>query len=267
MKQNEIIYFKFPWKRVAITQYYKDSHQAIDNSSKGNIYNYLPCEAKILKNQWYDDYGWMVEYEAKDKRGTFIMANGHLKKQSKLKVGNTYKMGTIIGEIGTTGKSTGPHDHFRISLNGKRKNPLDYLYLYDDQEVHQEDAKLVKYYDDIVKKYEIIVDKISIYNNYDDAKMTKNSVGIWNKGIYYIFNEINGMINITKTIGIAGAWINPNDNKIIDNLPVKEPDEKDTSVIDESNEEVISPIEEKKENIFIIIMKSIINFILKIFKR
>lgn len=36
MKENNIIYFKFPWNRVAITQYYSSKHQAIDNSSKGN---------------------------------------------------------------------------------------------------------------------------------------------------------------------------------------------------------------------------------------
>ena len=141
MKENNIIYFKFPWNRVAITQYYSSKHQAIDNSSKGNTYAYLPCDAKIVKNQWYDDYGYMVEYEASDSRGTFIMADGHFKKKSTLKIGQTYKMGTKIGEIGTTGNSTGPHDHFRIALNGKRVNPLDYLYVYDGQFVHPDDTK------------------------------------------------------------------------------------------------------------------------------
>ena len=279
MKQNEIIYFKFPWDRIGITQYFSSKHQAIDNagtvSGKVNKYAYLPCEAKILKNTYYSDYGYAVEYEAKDKRGTFVMADGHLKKQSSLVVGKTYPMGTIIGEVGSTGTSTANHDHFRMSLNGTRVNPLDYLYVYEGQFVHNDDIKKVKYLKQITKTYEIIVDKILIYSNASDAKSNKNSKGYYSKGVYYIFNEADGMINITKTIGVAGAWINPNDNKIVNDLPSKEDVIDNIPVIDEPIldntpiEEITSPIEKvtKKENIFIKIIKSIANFIMKIFKR
>ena len=283
MKQNEIIYFKFPWDRIGITQYFSTKHQAIDNagtvSGKVNKYAYLPCEAKILKNTYYSDYGYAVEYEAKDKRGTFVMADGHLKKQSSLVIGKTYPMGTIIGEIGSTGTSTANHDHFRMSLNGTRVNPLDYLYVYEGQFVHNDDIKKVKYLKQITKTYEIIVDKILIYNNASDAKNNKNSKGYYSKGLYYIFNEADGMINITKTIGVAGAWINPNDNKKAINLPSNEKEDIVEEIPDEPiKEEIpskedkpldeIPPVEEvKKENIFIRIMKSIVNFISKIFKR
>lgn len=283
MKQNEIIYFKFPWDRIGITQYFSSKHQAIDNagtvSGKVNKYAYLPCEAKILKNTYYSDYGYAVEYEAKDKRGTFVMADGHLKKQSSLVIGKTYPMGTIIGEIGSTGTSTANHDHFRMSLNGTRVNPLDYLYVYEGQFVHNDDIKKVKYLKQITKTYEIIVDKILIYNNASDAKNNKNSKGYYSKGLYYIFNEADGMINITKTIGVAGAWINPNDNKKAINLPSNEKEDIVEEIPDEPiKEEIpskedkpldeIPPVEEvKKENIFIRIMKSIVNFISKIFKR
>ena len=307
MKENNIIYFKFPWNRIAITQYYSSKHQAIDNSSKGNTYAYLPCDAKIVKNQWYDDYGYMVEYEASDSRGTFVMADGHFKKKSSLKVGQTYKMGTKIGEIGTTGNSTGPHDHFRIALNGKRVNPLDYLYVYDGQEVHEEDVPKVKYYNDVVKKYEVIVDKISVYTNANNAKNNKSSVGTWSKGTYYILNEAYGMINITKTKGQAGAWINPANNVLkeedspkeeVDEKPIETPTEEvkppmieETPKDDEENIEKEPIIEDKpdetinntpseetneneqpneeieQDNIFIRIIKIIIDFIVRIFKK
>ena len=290
MQQNEIIYFKFPWERIGITQYFSSKHQAIDNagtvSGQINKYAYLPCEAKILKNTFYSDYGYAVEYEAKDKRGTFVMADGHLKKQSGLVVGKTYPMGTIIGEIGTTGTSTANHDHFRMSLNGTRVNPLDYLYVYDGQFVHSDDSKKVKYFKEITKTYEIIVDKILIFNTANDAKNNINSKGYYSKGLYYIFNESDGMINITRTIGVAGAWINPNDNKIINDLSSKEEIVEDIPAIDESIpnnepikdepivdkdsiEEITQPIEEvsKKENIFIKIANLILNFILNLFKR
>ena len=318
MKQDEIIYFKFPWDRIGITQYYSNSHQAIDNagtvSGKANKYAYLPCEAKILKNTYYNDYGYAVEYEAKDKRGTFVMADGHLKKKSGLVVGKTYPIGTIIGEIGSTGTSTGNHDHFRMALNGKRVNPLDYLYVYDGQEVHEEDVPKVKYFNDVVKKYEIIVDEIPVYTNANNAKNHKKSTGTWGKGTYYVFNEAYGMINITTKVGQAGAWINPSDNVIKEVEPPKEeveekpietpteevkppiieetpkddedntekepvtedkPDEtinntpnEETNENDQDNEEIEQELEETpKENIFVKIIKIIIDFIIGIFKR
>lgn len=306
MKENNIIYFKFPWNRIAITQYYSSKHQAIDNSSKGNTYAYLPCDAKIVKNQWYDDYGYMVEYEANDSRGTFVMADGHFKKKSSLKLGQTYKMGTKIGEIGTTGNSTGPHDHFRIALNGKRVNPLDYLYVYDGQEVHEEDVPKVKYFNDVVKKYEIIVDKIPVYTNSTNAKNGKNSTGTWGKGTYYVFNEAYGMINITTKIGSAGAWINPADN-IVKETPITPPKEEEKPIEEEKpveipttentekepvtseetqpstdnpteeetkpqtppNEEIEdnTPIEQPKINIFAQIIKIVIDFIINLFRK
>ena len=201
------------------------------------------------------------------------MANGHLKKQSTLVVGKTYSMGTIIGEIGSTGTSTANHDHFRISLNGVMVNPLDYLYVYDGQFVHNDDTKKVKYLKNIIKKYEIVVDKILIYNSADDAKDKKNSQGNYFKGIYYVFNKVDGMINISKKIGVAGGWINPSDNKIIILPPSKEEFIEQTPIVDkpvieESLEQITQPIEVvKKENIFIKIIKSIINFMLNLFKK
>ena len=320
MKENNIIYFKFTWDRIGITQYYSNSHQAIDNagtvSGKANKYAYLPCEAKILKNTYYSDYGYAVEYEAKDKRGTFVMADGHLKKKSSLVVGKTYPIGTIIGEIGSTGTSTGNHDHFRMALNGKRVNPLDYLYVYDGQFVHDDDNKKVKYLKDVeqVKTYKIIVDKIPVYTNSSNAKNNKSSVGTWSKGTYYIFNEAYGMINITKIIGQAGAWINPADNVIkkveppkeeVEEKPIETPTEEvkppvieetpkddeeniekepiiedkpdetinntpneETNENGQDNEEIEQELEETaKENIFVKIIKIIVDFIIGIFKK
>lgn len=59
----------------------------------------------------------------------------------------------------------------------------------------------------------------SIYINAEDAKNNRNIKGVYKAGDYYIYNEHNGMINITKTKGVPGAWINPNGIQV--KLPTK----------------------------------------------
>lgn len=52
---------------------------------------------------------------------------GHMYK-IKVKVGQRVKRGEIIGWVGSTGKSTGPHCHYEVHKNGKQIDPVYYFY-------------------------------------------------------------------------------------------------------------------------------------------
>ena len=56
--------------------------------------------------------------------GSYQTAYAHLKGYARgLKKGSRVKQGQIIGYVGTTGRSTGPHLHYEVFKDGKRTNP------------------------------------------------------------------------------------------------------------------------------------------------
>jgi murein DD-endopeptidase MepM/ murein hydrolase activator NlpD len=42
-------------------------------------------------------------------------------------VGTQIARGQLIGEVGSTGRSTGPHLHYEVRIDGESVNPLAYL--------------------------------------------------------------------------------------------------------------------------------------------
>ncbi len=56
----------------------------------------------------------------------------------KVKKGDKVKRGQVIGLLGTTGRSTGPHVHYEVILRGIPKNPVHYFFQDMDPEMYKE---------------------------------------------------------------------------------------------------------------------------------
>ena len=69
-------------------------------------------------------YGNMIEIDHKvDGRSSRY---AHLSK-ILVKKGQQVKRGELIGKVGSTGMSTGPHLHYEVLIDGKQVNPLRYM--------------------------------------------------------------------------------------------------------------------------------------------
>ena len=68
-------------------------------------------------------YGNMVEINHGNGLATRY---GHLSK-ILVKVGQTVRIGDVIGLIGSTGRSTGPHLHYETRINGEAVDPQKFL--------------------------------------------------------------------------------------------------------------------------------------------
>jgi len=98
-------------------------HGGIDiaNSTGTNIY---AADGGIVNYAgWMSGYGYLVRIDHQNGYTTYY---GHCSKLL-VSVGDKVHKGQHIAEMGSTGRSTGPHLHFEIRYNGERKNPLNYL--------------------------------------------------------------------------------------------------------------------------------------------
>ncbi|MCE2929936.1 MAG: peptidoglycan DD-metalloendopeptidase family protein [Vampirovibrionales bacterium] len=70
-------------------------------------------------------YGNWIEIKHPNGKSTRY---GHMKDKSPLAVGTKVTQGQVIGSVGSTGASTGPHLHFEVrNTAGKAENPVAYL--------------------------------------------------------------------------------------------------------------------------------------------
>ncbi len=78
-------------------------------------------DGRVTKRGWNGGYGKYVEVRH---NGAYTTGYGHLSNYGKsLKVGDRVTQGQVIGYVGSTGMSTGPHLDFRFYKNGRAVDP------------------------------------------------------------------------------------------------------------------------------------------------
>lgn len=98
-------------------------HSGIDIGGKIGRGVYAAAGGKVVLSSWYYAYGNCILIDHGNGMKTRY---AHLSAY-KVKVGDTVERGQLIGLCGNTGRSTGPHLHFEVIVNGSTKNPINYL--------------------------------------------------------------------------------------------------------------------------------------------
>ena len=98
-------------------------HGGIDISSAVGQPVRAPADGIIVKAEWENGYGNVVYVSHGYGYSTRY---GHLSGFAS-RPGQRIKRGDVIGYVGSTGRSTGPHLHYEVRLNNHAVNPLEYI--------------------------------------------------------------------------------------------------------------------------------------------
>lgn len=100
----------------------EEFHSGLDLAAAAGTPVHASSAGVVTIAGWSGNYGLLVELAGPD----MVTRYGHL---SALEVatGDPVEVGQVIGYVGSTGRSTGPHLHFEVRINGEAVNPLPYL--------------------------------------------------------------------------------------------------------------------------------------------
>ncbi|MBE6688754.1 MAG: hypothetical protein E7588_05700 [Ruminococcaceae bacterium] len=104
---------------------YMEYHNGIDMRAPRGTPILAAASGVVEKaGNYHNGYGKMVIIRHPDGKETFYAHMNDI----YVSVGDIVAQGTIIGEVGSTGDSTGNHIHFEVRMgDGTSRNPLDYL--------------------------------------------------------------------------------------------------------------------------------------------
>ena len=100
---------------------YSKLHKGVDFAARRGTPIFAAGDGQIIYRGRYGGYGNFIKIKH---NSTYQTAYAHMSKfNGRFKNGSRVKQGDVIGYVGTTGRSTGPHLHFEVISRGKAINP------------------------------------------------------------------------------------------------------------------------------------------------
>lgn len=111
----------FGWRNISVNG--NRFHGGVDLAAHSGTPVKAARSGRVVRAGWWGSYGNAVAIEHIDGSETRY---AHLNSVT-VRAGQTVRQGDLVGTVGSTGASTGPHLHFEIRLAGLAVDPLPYL--------------------------------------------------------------------------------------------------------------------------------------------
>lgn len=100
-------------------------HEGMDFSAPQGTDVYATGDGTVVQMGWQSGYGNRIVI---DHGFGYQTVYAHLR-DFRTKLGKKVVRGEVIGGVGSTGKSTGPHLHYEVHVKGKVVNPVNYYFM------------------------------------------------------------------------------------------------------------------------------------------
>jgi len=98
-------------------------HEGIDFPAEPGTPIVAAASGKVVVSEWHPAYGNMLEVD----HGNGLVSRYAHTSSIVVKEGDLVVRGQRVATVGSTGRSTGPHLHFEVRLNGVPQNPARFL--------------------------------------------------------------------------------------------------------------------------------------------
>ena len=111
----------FGWRRHPILKISR-LHKGVDWSAPRGTPIMASGNGRIIQRKWSSGYGKFIQIQHTNGYAT---GYAHMSKFADgYEVGDYVHQGEIIGYVGSTGLSTGPHVHYEVTVNGRHVDPM-----------------------------------------------------------------------------------------------------------------------------------------------
>ena len=98
-------------------------HKGLDMAAPSGTPIYATADGLVSKAEWFSSYGNFVAIGHGSELETRF---GHLSRIA-VSAGQRVRKGDLIGYVGSTGRSTGPHLHYEVRVAGQAVDPSPYM--------------------------------------------------------------------------------------------------------------------------------------------
>lgn len=98
-------------------------HEGLDMGAPSGTPVHVTAPGKVVYAGWRGRYGRVIEVD----HGLGLSTRYAHLSSIKVQLGQEVDRGAVIGTVGSSGRSTGPHLHYEVRVNGRPRNPASFM--------------------------------------------------------------------------------------------------------------------------------------------